>query len=165
MRRKSALVSAGVPGPLLQGTPRDVRVNATGRLLLVTAAAAVVISAYLSARLNAAGDAWPALALPIASAVAAFVIFRTVRRQLYALAYGRPAMATVTRVEKKRTDKGTFWMVHYAWTTLSGATRVGRYQHGKKRPPAIGATIPVVYDRDDSARHARYPLPFVRIRT
>ena len=41
-------------------------------------------------------------------------------------------------------------MVHYEWTTLSGATRTGKYQHGKKHLPAVGTLIPIVYDRDNS---------------
>ena len=72
-------------------------------------------------------------------------------------------MATVTKVEKKTTDKGTVWMVHYEWTTMSGATRTGKYNHGKKQMPAVGAPIPIVYDRDNTFRHSKYPMSFVRI--
>ena len=89
--------------------------------------------------------------------------FFAVRRQSNLLANGRPAMATVTKVEKKNTDKGTVWMVHYEWTTMSGATRTGKYNHGKKQVPAVGTTMPIVYDRDDTFRHGRYPMSFVRI--
>ena len=71
-------------------------------------------------------------------------------------------MATVTKVEKKKSDHGTVWMVHFEWTTLSGATRTGKYNHGKKKDvPAIGAMIPIVYDRDNSFRHSKYPMAFV----
>ena len=72
-------------------------------------------------------------------------------------------MATVTKVEKKKTDEGTTWMVHYEWTTMSGATRTGKYNHGKKDIPAVGTTIPIVYDRDNTFRHSKYPMSFVRI--
>ena len=88
---------------------------------------------------------------------AALALIQAVRRQSNLLAYGRPAMATVTKVEKKKTDEGTVWMVHYEWTTLSGATRTGKYHHGKKQVPAVGALIPIVYDRDNSFRHSKLP--------
>ena len=48
--------------------------------------------------------------------------------------------------------------------TLSGATRTGKYQHGKKHLPAVGAMIPIVYDRDNSARHSKSRCPLVTIR-
>ncbi len=112
-----------------------------------------------------AQPSWPATAVPIACGITALVLIQLVRRQSKLLAYGRPAMATVTKIEKKRTDKGTFWMVHYEWTTLSGATRTGKYHHGKKDLPAVGATVPIVYDRDNSFRHSKYPMSFVTIRS
>ena len=67
------------------------------------------------------------------------------------------------RSRRKRSDEGTFWMVHYEWTTMSGATRKGKYHHGKKHVPAVGAVIPIVYDRDNTFRHSKYPMPFVRV--
>jgi hypothetical protein len=108
---------------------------------------------------------WPAAAVPLACGVSALVLIWIVRRQSNLLAYGRPAIATVTKAEKKKSDKGTIWMVHYEWSTLSGATRRGKYQHGKKDVPAVGDRIPVVYDRDNSFRHRKYPMTFVRIQT
>ena len=67
-------------------------------------------------------------------------------------------MATVTKVEKKKIERGRYWMVHYEWTTMSGATRTGKYNHGKKHVPAVGALIPIVYDRDNTFRHSKYPM-------
>jgi hypothetical protein len=107
---------------------------------------------------------WPATAVPLACGLSALVLIQLVRRQSNLLVHGRPAMARVTKVEKKRTDKGTFWMVHFEWTTMSGATRRGKYQHGKKSVPAVGDTIPIVYDRDDTFRHSKYPMSFVTLR-
>jgi hypothetical protein len=254
VQRRSALDSSGLPAALLKATPRDVRVNATGRIMLVTAAALVVlgmwgsivigrraaiagrhVGLFASERIVTAGDvirlqkrgggndhsitahyrytargheltgetrlrraereryslgstvavwylssepemswldgyaprpeaSWPATALPIACGLSALVLIQVVRRQSNLLTYGRPAMATVTKVDKKRTDKGTIWMVHFEWTTLSGATRTGKYQHGTKDVPAIGAMIPIVYDRDNSFRHSKYPMMFVTAR-
>ena len=254
MQRRSALDSSGVPPALLEAAPRDVRVNASGRVMLVIAAAVAIggmwggivfgrradiaerhLGLFESERIVTAGDviqlqkrgggndhriiahyrytvrgrelmgqtalrraereryvvgspvavwylpsepeqnwldgyaprgqaSWPATALPIACGITALVLIQLVRRQSKLLTYGRPAMATVTKVEKKRTDKGTFWLVHYEWTTLSGATRTGKYQHGRKDLPAVGTEIPIVYDRDNSFRHSKYPMSFVTIR-
>jgi len=253
VQRRSGLDSSGLPAALLKSTPRDVRVSATGRIMLVTAAALVVlgmwgsivlgrsaniagrhVGLFASERILTGGDvirlqkrgggndhsitahyrytargrelsgetrlrrdereryavgspvavwylpsepemswldgyaprtqaSWPATAVPLACGICALVLIQLVRRQWNLLAYGRPAMATVTKVEKKTTDKGTFWMVHFEWTTLSGATRAGKYQHGKKDVPAIGAMIPIVYDRDNSFRHSKYPMMFVTV--
>jgi hypothetical protein len=260
MQRRSAIDSDGVPPALLKSAPRDVRVNGSGRVMLVVAAAVAIggmwggfvlgrradiaarhVGLFASERIVAAGDviqlqkrgpddddddddyrivvhyrytargqdfmgqttlrraereryavgspvavwylpsepaanwldgyaprgeaSWPATAIPIACGIAALVLIQLVRRQSNLLMYGRPAMATVTKIDKKRTDKGTEWMVHYEWTTLSGATRTGKFQHGKKDLPAVGAEIPIVYDRDNSFRHSKYPMSFVTIRT
>jgi hypothetical protein len=107
---------------------------------------------------------WPATAVPLVCGVSALALIRVVRRQSNLLAHGRPAMATVTKVEKKKTDEGTMWLVHYEWNTLSGATRTGKYSHGKKHVPAVGALIPIVYDRDNSFRHSKYPMAFVSVK-
>ena len=106
---------------------------------------------------------WPVTALPLGCGVAAMVLILMVRRQSNLLTYGRPAMARVTKVERKRSDEGNSWMVHYEWHALSGATRSGKYHHSKKQAPAVGDTIPIVYDRDNTFRHRKYPMPFVRI--
>ena len=107
---------------------------------------------------------WPAFALPVALIVAAFVIARLFLGQLQLLAYGRPALALVTKVEKKRSDKGSFWRVHFEWTLLSGAKRTGHYNDSKKQTPAIGTPIPIVYDRDNPQRIRKYPFGLVELK-
>jgi len=259
MQRRSAIDSSGLPPALLKTAPRDVRVNATGRFMLVVAVVVAIggvsggivlgrraaiaehrLGLFASERIVTAGDVirlqkrggdndddgdgdyritahyrymargqelmgqttlrraereryvvgspvaiwylpsepeqswvdgyspraqpgWPAAAIPIASGIAALALVYAVRRESKLLVYGRPAMATVTKIEKSRTDKGTVWIVHYEWTTLSGATRTGKYNHSKKGLPAVGAEVPVVYDRDNSFRHSKYPMSFVRV--
>ncbi len=106
---------------------------------------------------------WPAAAVPFACAVAALTLIQLVRRQSSLLAYGRPAMATITKVENKKSDYGAVWMVYYEWTTLSGAPRTGKYQHGKKEAPIAGQLIPIVYDRDEPSRHGKYPMGLVKV--
>ena len=253
MERRSALDKSGLPPVLLKGTPRPVRVNASGGLMYFAAAALVVAGIWVGVTLNeeaqraarhvalfasertlAAGDitqlrrrggdddrrtahyrywargreltgsarlprndherlavgspvgvwylpsepeanwldgfaprqrpAWPAAVIPLGGIVAAVGLIAIVRRQANLLAYGRATMGTVTRIEKKKSDKGTFWVVHYDFKTMSGATRSGKYNHGKKNLPAVGAQIPVVYDRDNSSRHAKFPMSLVTIR-
>ena len=107
---------------------------------------------------------WPATALPIVCGVSALGIVHAVRRQSKLLANGRPAHARVTKVQKKLTDNGTFWVVHYEFTTLSGAKRIGKYNHGRKNIPATGSLLSVLYDRDNSSRHTKYPLSFVSLK-
>jgi hypothetical protein len=106
---------------------------------------------------------WPAFVFPAAAVVGALLLVAQIRRQTFLLSYGRPALAVVTKVEKKRSDKGTYWRVHYEWTLLSGGKRQGRYNHGKKQAPAVGSTIPIVYDRDQPPRHSKYPLSLVAV--
>ena len=122
-------------------------------------------ASWLDGYAPATQPSWPATVVPLVCGVAAVALIHVVRRQSNLLANGRPVMGTVTKVEKKRTDNGTFWLVHYEWTTLSGATRNGRYRQGKKNVPAPGALIPIVYDRDNNFRHRKYPMPFVNIQT
>ena len=98
---------------------------------------------------------WPTFLVPATCIVTALMLVTLVRRQSHLLTYGRPALGVITKVEKKRSDKGTVWRVHYEWTLLSGAKRKGRYTHGKKEPPALRTTIPIVYDRDQPARNSR----------
>jgi hypothetical protein len=108
-------------------------------------------------------DVWPAFAVPAVLVCCAFVIMQLIRLQWQLLEYGRPALGTVTKVEKKRSDKGSFWRVTYEWTLLSGAKRSGRYKDTKKQPPAVGAPVTIVYDRDQPQKNARYPMPLVRL--
>ncbi len=105
-----------------------------------------------------APERWPATVVLVACGITAIALIAMVRRQSALLANGRPAMAIVRKVEKKSSEHGTHWMVHYAFTTLSGATRTGKYQHGGKQIPPVGALIPIVYDRDNSDRHSKYPM-------
>ena len=109
---------------------------------------------------------WPATVVPMACGIAALLIIQLVRRQWNLLAYGRAAMATVTKVTKKKTDHEMYWIVHYEWRTLSGATRAGKYTHrNKKNVPSAGAAVPIVYDRDNTSRSAKYPMAFVKVKS
>jgi hypothetical protein len=106
---------------------------------------------------------WPALIAFAVCGLTSLCLILLVRRQSNLLAYGRPAMAVIRKVDKKKSDKGTYWRVQYEWTLLSGATRHGHYSTHGKHPPAVGASIPIVYDRDRPSRNSRYPLSLVTI--
>ena len=106
----------------------------------------------------------PAYAVFGACGAVALCLIFMVKRQSALLTYGRPALAVIRTVEKRRSDKGTHWRVHYEWTLLSGATRTGRYTDNRKQPPPVGSVIPIVYDRDQPQRNNRYPMSFVSVR-
>jgi hypothetical protein len=106
---------------------------------------------------------WPAAVVPLGCGLGAMALIFLIRRQSKLLTSGRAAMATITKAVKKRGEEGSSWVVHYEWNTLSGATRTGKYLHHKKVAPAIGTTIPIVYDRENTFRNSKYPMSFVRI--
>ena len=106
---------------------------------------------------------WPALIAFGACGLTSLCLILFVRRQSNLLAYGRPALAVVRKVDKQKSDKGTSWRVQYEWTLLSGATRHGHYTAHGSHPPVVGASIPIVYDRDRPSRNSRYPLSLVTI--
>jgi hypothetical protein len=105
---------------------------------------------------------WPAIVIPAASVLAALSLILLVRRQLNLLSYGRPAVAVVIRVDKKRSDHGPYWRVQYEWTLLSGATRRGSYTV-RRTPPDVGSEIVILYERDNPSRSSKYPLSLVRL--
>ena len=107
--------------------------------------------------------AWPAFVILPGCFAGAAALVALLRRQASLLSYGRVALARVTKLDKKRTDEGTAWRVHYEWNLLSGAKRQGRYMHSGKEPPPIGATIPIVYDRDEPSRNSKYPLALIKL--
>jgi hypothetical protein len=104
---------------------------------------------------------WPAFAIPPVCFAVAAALIALFRRQSSLLSHGRAALARVTKLEKKTSEYGTAWRVHYEWQLLSGAKRQGRYMHSGKQPPAVGTMIPIVYDRDQPLRHSKYPLRLV----
>jgi hypothetical protein len=139
-----------------------VRLNVAGAAVVVIAVLLVAGGMWAEIHLHEK-PRWPALAVFAPGCLAALSLIVVVRRQSNLLTYGRPALATIRQVERKKSDNGTHWRAHYEWRLLSGATRTGRYDHHRKPPPAVGAVIPIVYDRDRPERHSRYPLPLVRL--
>jgi len=171
VENEGAQSSPRLPVLLLKPTPRHVRLTAAGAAVVLVAIALVAGGMWAEAQLyrlaqisETHGESRrPPFAVLTVCGIGALALMLVVRRQSNLLAYGRPALATVRQVEKKKSDKGTYWRVHFEWTLLSGATRSGRYHHHRKQPPAVGAVIPIVYDRDRPQRHSKYPLPLVRL--
>lgn len=90
-------------------------------------------------------------------AVAALIVW-LLRRQLALLADGRPAVAMVT--EHKRGQHGHAAV--YEFLLLGGGVGKGRAGEARK-PPAIGSTLTVIYDRENPRRNAIYPMCMVRV--
>jgi hypothetical protein len=97
--------------------------------------------------------AW-ALIVPPVLMFTAIGLLLPLRHQARLLAEGRFAFAKITKIEKG---------VHYEWTLLSGAKRSAHYELGTSKPPTPGTSLPIVYDRDNPQRHARYPLALVTV--
>ena len=104
----------------------------------------------------------PVLLLPLTLLAGAAGLAWLVRRQRSLLAEGRLAEATVTGIKKvDYGEHGKQWRVDYEFRTLSGARKTGHF-NARKNPPAPGAKVRVIYDREHPSRSTRYPLPFVR---
>jgi hypothetical protein len=160
MHRRSAHDSQALPPALLRSTPRPVRLNGPGIAAAIGVGALAAVGLWGALAIDGRGVA---LAVGGASVVLALCVIRLIRRQWSLLEYGRPAVAIVTGVNKKRSDNGTYWLVHFEWTLMSGAKRQGRYSHRKKPPPVPGAQVTIVYDRDQPQRNRKYPFALVKL--
>ena len=88
--------------------------------------------------------------------LAALMVF-LIRREMRLLSEGRAAPGLVTKVSRVKNGH----LVRYEFRTLNGEVVKGRGE--SRRAPAVGATICVVYDRDNPRRNATYPLKLVRV--
>ena len=82
------------------------------------------------------------------------ILVIVLRRQLALLRDGRPAPAVVTRHSWAQHGQKNF---HYEFPLLGGSVEKGK-RGPTRRPPAIGATLCVLYDPDNPRRNAPYPL-------
>ena len=83
-----------------------------------------------------------------------------IRRDWTLLSEGRLAGARVVATKKVARQHQRAHRVSYEFQTLSGATVTRSFETG--RPPEVGASVPVVYHRDDPRRAAVYPLSLVK---
>jgi hypothetical protein len=136
---------------------------ATGSRIAVRYLASEPTASWIDGSRPEHQPAWPPFVIVGAAAVTMACPLFFLRRQWHLLTYGRPAMAVITKIEKKRSDKASYWRVHYEWTLLSGARRTGHYAHSNKVPPEVGSSIAILYDRDRPSRHSKYPLSLVSV--
>ncbi|HEV3197511.1 MAG TPA: DUF3592 domain-containing protein [Bryobacteraceae bacterium] len=89
------------------------------------------------------------------------VLVLVLRRQLALLSEGRPAPAVITRYSSTEDGQKN---VHYEFPLMGGGLAKGKSgPKSKRRLPAIGATICVIYDRENPRRNAPYPLEMARL--
>jgi hypothetical protein len=81
------------------------------------------------------------------------------RWQLGLLSEGRPAPAVVTRYSNAQHGQKN---IHYEFPLLGGEVAKGK-SGPTRRLPAIGATLCVIYDRENPRRNARYPLRMAQV--
>jgi Protein of unknown function (DUF3592) len=99
--------------------------------------------------------------LALGTAILAFVL----RREAVLLREGRAAPGRV--VDSKRINKGgghgakTAYRLTVEFRLLSGALQTGRFDRRKEVP--VGASVVVVYDRDNPRRSELYPFRLVRL--
>jgi hypothetical protein len=88
-----------------------------------------------------------------------------VRIQRKLLSEGRPAPAIVTKhedIHRGKAGRKHDKKYHYEFSLLTGATGKG-HAGPAKNPPAIGATIIVMYHPEDPRKNVPYPLSLVRL--
>jgi hypothetical protein len=106
----------------------------------------------------------PALPWVVASALAGggFGVLWLVRIERRLLEYGRATAAVVTGHHTQRSSHGTHRSISYRFPLLSGANATGKSSTTRKAP-AVGATIPLLYDPERPTRSRPYPLALVRL--
>jgi hypothetical protein len=104
----------------------------------------------------------PLVAVNLAAGAAgiAFVL----RREAALLIHGRPALGRV--IDAKRINQGgghgakTQYRLTVEYRLMSGALQTARFD--RRQEIAVGSSVIVVYDRDNSRRSQLYPFPLVR---
>jgi hypothetical protein len=99
----------------------------------------------------------PGLIAVVLIGVGMFLVW-IIRRQSQLLSDGRPAPAIV--VSHTRMKHGQ--ILKYEFPLLHGGTAKGSGGQSR-RPPPVGSTICIVYDRDNPKRNSPYPFDLVRV--
>ena len=105
---------------------------------------------------------WLAAAAPAGLLLAVWPMAWMLQRQRRLLSEGRAVAARVVGSTRTQSQHGNVYRVEYEYRVLSGATRRVTLQASKK-PPEPGATVTMIYDRDDSHKAALYPLPLAAV--
>lgn len=105
---------------------------------------------------------WVPPLVSLGAACLSALCWREIRRQRALLAEGRLAAGLVLEIKRSGKGQGAqSWSVRYEFRTLSGARIVGR-RTLSGNPPEAGGTVQILYDPDNPARNAIYPLSLVR---
>ncbi len=102
---------------------------------------------------------FPFLVGALLAAIGMLLVY-LVRRQTNLLREGRPAPGVVTRYSQAPHNKKN---VHYEFRLLSGGIAKRKSGPTRRVLPAIGATVCVVYDRDNPRHSALYPMDLARL--
>ena len=105
---------------------------------------------------------WVAYVAALTLAALAALIALPIRSQRRLLVEGRPAPAVVTRRHLNKSTHGSQYQIEYEFRLLNGAPRTGRSASGKMLEVQL---IAVLYEPDNPARNAPYPLSLVRLDT
>lgn len=108
---------------------------------------------------SSALPAW--LPFPVGAVLAGIGVMLVyfVRRQMRLLSEGRPAPGVVTRYSHAEHGQKN---IHYEFRLLGGGIAKGKAGPSRK-PPPIGTTICIVYERDNPRNNAPYPMCLVRL--
>ena len=105
---------------------------------------------------------WVAYVAALTLAVLGALVALPIGYQRRLLVEGRPAPAVVTKRRLNKSTHGSSYQIEYEFLLLSGAPRTGRSAGGKTLE---GQLIAVLYEPDNPARNAPYPLSLVRLDT
>lgn len=92
-------------------------------------------------------------------AVLGAVLGYALHKEKFLLREGRPAPGIVTGYGHASHGKKS---IHYEFRLMSGGLATGK-SSPKRKLPAIGAAVCVVYDRDNPRRNSMYPMELVRV--
>jgi hypothetical protein len=103
---------------------------------------------------------WLALVVPVVMWAGAALIGLVLVNQRRMLADGRPAQARVASAKKFSTGDSHGYKVEFEFRTMSGALK--RVKTDTTRKLAEGASVTILYDRDNPGKVSLYPLALVR---
>jgi hypothetical protein len=108
---------------------------------------------------NSGMPLWFPPGLSVLLVAGALLLVWLIRRQMRLLSEGRPAVARVVKHTSGQHGKS----FTYEFPVLGGGTRKGSSGAEVRKPPAVGATLCVIYDRDNPGHNSPYPLSLVRV--
>ncbi len=108
---------------------------------------------------------WAPILVPLAFIAGGLLTTLPIRRQRQLLSEGRSAHGVVTKIGRlHRSMHGRNYgrVFYYQFPVLSGAMAKG-HSSPVRNPPAVGATVCVLYDSENPGRNAPYPFTCVTL--